>query len=72
MSPHLSLAIHHLRQVAEDTTDPKRAVAKNVLASCAARDKQRERLGLKPVFGSTLTDRPGVTTYDARDHQVSR
>ncbi|MEI9951856.1 MAG: hypothetical protein WDO74_23455 [Pseudomonadota bacterium] len=70
LHPQLAIAIHHLRAVAEDPNDPKRHVAKNVLDDCAKRDKQRERMGLPPTFGKALTSRPGVSTFDARDHAI--
>lgn len=67
-SNKLDLTIKELRQKAESSNPNTRAAAKSVLDDCTKRDKQREKMGLPPIYGKALTSRPGVTTYDARDH----
>jgi len=62
--------IAQLRKQAESTNPVTKAAAKSVLADCTKRDKQREKMGLPPIYGKALTAREGVTTYDARDHAI--
>lgn len=68
MSTRLDDKIKELRALEASSNPTVRNAARATIDEAKRRDKQRERMGLGPIFGKALTEREGITTYDARDH----
>jgi hypothetical protein len=64
--------LRELRRLEQSKNQNTKLAARAVLADCKARDAQREKMGLPPIYGKALNAREGVTTYDARDAKVSK